>query len=214
VFVLLSGLRTLMVACDCHGVDFLPFERPIVSHGGHHLDDGSAGRLRVAPIVQQGCVRRPLHDAVDAVGRESGQFVLPIEPTGLLCACSDHRQRFVPQDPRTPQSARLGGGKKLSCGGTHLWRRGAECIDLRTLPGRQLRGRRIELGQQTDYPEPRQQGNHGETLLLWFVAIPCFRSRAELIRLSRGIDQGHACHLVGIPGGVGLHVQAAERVAH
>src|SRR5215211_3466388 len=78
------------------------------------------------------------------------------------------------------------------------------------------------LGQQADDPDPRQQGNpelhqvgnHGHTLLLWFVALPCFRSLAELIQLSRGIDQGYACHLVGIAGGVRLHVHAAERVAH
>jgi hypothetical protein len=40
-----------------------------------------------------------------------------------------------------------------------LSRRGGECIDLRALLGRQLGGRRIELGQQADDPEPRRQGN-------------------------------------------------------
>jgi hypothetical protein len=102
------------------------------------------------------------------------------------------------------------GGKKLSCEGTHLSCRGGECIDLRALLGRQFRGRRIEHGQQADNPEPSQQGNselrqvgnHGETLLLWFVTIACFRLVAELIQLSRGIDQGYACHLLGITGGV------------
>ena len=80
--------------------------------------------------------------------------------------------------------------------------------------GAAIRGRRIELGQQADNPEPHQQRNRGRTLLLWFVALPCLRSLAELIRLSRGIDQGHTRHLVGIPGGVRLHVHAAKRVAH
>jgi hypothetical protein len=48
---------------------------------------------------------------------------------------------------------------------------------------------------------------------LWFVAIPRYRLVTELIRL-RGIYQGHARHLVRIPGGVRLHVQAAETSAH
>jgi hypothetical protein len=148
-------------------------QRPIVPHGGHHLNNGRAGRLRVAPIVHQRCVRRPLHDTVLAVGRESGQLVLQLEPTGLRFACSDHRQRFVPQASRTPQSARLGGGKKLSCAGTHLSRRGGECIDLRALLVRQFGGRRIELGQQADYPEPRQQGN-SELRQLGTTANVCF----------------------------------------
>src|SRR5918997_497078 len=96
------------------GLGVLARQRPIVSYGGHYINDGRAARLRVAPIVQQRGVRRPLHDTVDAVGRESGQFVLQLEPTGLrLFGGSDHRQRFVPQAPRTPRSERLGGGKKL-----------------------------------------------------------------------------------------------------
>jgi hypothetical protein len=82
-------------------------EGSIVSHGGHHLDDGRAGRPRVAPIVQHGRVRRPLHDAVLAVGREGGQVVLQPEPLGLLCAGTHHRKRLVAQ---APQAARLGGG--------------------------------------------------------------------------------------------------------
>src|SRR5829696_4380117 len=49
-----------------------------------------------------------------AVGRESDQIVLLIEPTGLRFACGDHRQRFVAQASRTPQSERLGGGKNSS----------------------------------------------------------------------------------------------------
>jgi hypothetical protein len=28
-------------------------QRPIVSHGGHHLNDGRTARLRVAPIVEK-----------------------------------------------------------------------------------------------------------------------------------------------------------------
>ena len=60
-------------------------------------------------------------------------------------------------------------------------RRGGERIYLRALLGRQFGGRRSELGQQADNPEPRWQGNpaphqlgtHLGSLLLWFVAIPC-----------------------------------------
>jgi hypothetical protein len=103
-----------------------------------------------------------------------------------------------------------------------LSRRGGERIYLRALLGRQVGGGRIELGQQADNPKPRRQGNpdprqpgsHGECLLLWFVATPCFRSPAELIGLDRGIDQGHTRHLIAILCGERLHVQAAERVAH
>ena len=60
------------------GLGGLARQRPIVSHGGHHLSDGIAGRLRVAPIVQQGCVRRPLHDTVLAVGREIPSLRVPL----------------------------------------------------------------------------------------------------------------------------------------
>ena len=103
-----------MSACGCQVGGVLPCERPIVSHGGHHLNDGSAGRLRVTPIVHKRCVCRPLHDTVHAIGRESGQIILQLEPLGLLCAGTDYRQRFVPQ---TSQAARLGGGLR---GGTKL----------------------------------------------------------------------------------------------
>jgi hypothetical protein len=37
----------------CRGLGVVARQRPIVSHGGHHLNDGRAGRLRVAPIVLQ-----------------------------------------------------------------------------------------------------------------------------------------------------------------
>src|SRR5215211_1064615 len=47
------------------------------------------------------------------------------------------------------------------------------------------------------------------THLVWFVAILCFRSLAELIGIDRGIDQGHTRHLLRIPVGVRLHGQAA-----
>src|SRR5215216_3456059 len=61
--------------------------------------------------VDHRCVRSPFHHTLDAVGRESGQFVLVLEPTWLrLFGGSDHRKRFV---PKAPQSARLGGGNKL-----------------------------------------------------------------------------------------------------
>ena len=99
----------------CRGLKVLARQRPIVSHGGHHLNDGRAGRLRVAPLVQQGCVRRPFHDTVRAIGRESDQIVLQFEPTGFrLFGGTDHRKRFVPQ---TSQAARLGGALR---GGTKL----------------------------------------------------------------------------------------------
>ena len=120
------------------GLGVLARQRPTVSHGGHHLDDGRAGRLGVAPIVHHRCVRRPLHDTVHAIGREGGQIVLQLEPTGLRFARGDHRQRFVPQAPRTPRSERLGGGKELQCAGTPLSRRGGERVYLRALLGRQL----------------------------------------------------------------------------
>src|SRR3712207_8760180 len=48
-------------------------------------------------------------------------------------------------------------------------------------------------GQQAYDPEPCQQGSDGE--FLWFVAIASYRLVTELIRL-RGIDQGHARHLL------------------
>src|SRR5215211_4499912 len=98
----------------CWGLGVLARHWPIVSHGGHHLNDGSTGRLRVAPLVHQRCERRPLHDTVHAIGRESGQIVLQIVPTGLLCACSDHRQRFVTQASQASRlGGRLWGGTKL-----------------------------------------------------------------------------------------------------
>ena len=118
------GARAMLYSPECveglfsevrvWGLGVLARQRPSVSHGGHHLIDGRAGRLGVAPIVQHRCVRRPLHDTVDAVGRESGQIVLLLEPPGLrLFGSSDHRQRFVPKAPLTPRSERLGGGKEL-----------------------------------------------------------------------------------------------------
>jgi hypothetical protein len=51
---------------------------------------------------------------------------------------------------------------------------------MRALLGRQFGGRRSELGQQADDPEPCSQGSDVEYLLLWFVAIPCYRLVAEL----------------------------------
>ncbi len=59
---------------------------PIVAHGGHHLNDGRAGRLRVAPVVHQRCVRRPLQDAVHAIGLEiclasRGSGPISLQPT-------------------------------------------------------------------------------------------------------------------------------------
>lgn len=38
----------------------------------HYLEDGRAGYLRVVLLEQQRFVRRPLHDTVEAVGRECG----------------------------------------------------------------------------------------------------------------------------------------------
>ena len=96
------------------GLGPLARERANVSHGGYHLNDGRAGRLHIATIVQHRRVCRPVHDTVLAVGRESGQVVLQIEPLGLLCAGTDHRQWLVAQ---ASQAARLGGGLR---GGTKL----------------------------------------------------------------------------------------------
>ena len=106
-----------------------------------------------------------------------------------------------------------GVARSSSEGGTNLSRRGAERGDLRALPVRQFGGRGTELVQQADYPDPCQQGSGREYLLLSFVAVACCRPVAELFGVG-GIDQGHARHLVGIPGGVRLRVQAAERVAY
>jgi hypothetical protein len=41
------------VFCDfrCAGLGVLARQRPIVSHGGHHLNDGSAGRLGIKPLL-------------------------------------------------------------------------------------------------------------------------------------------------------------------
>src|SRR5829696_2022276 len=118
--------------------------------------------------------------------------------------------------PRLP-SLRVWVGATNSSTGSHLSCRRGECIYLRALLLRQLGGCRIEHGPQADNPEPRRQGNaeplqrrnHGGSLLLWLVAIPCFWSLAELIRIGGGIDQDHARHLLGIPVGVGLHGDAA-----
>ena len=96
------------------GLGGLARERPIVAHGGHHLNDGRAGRLRVAPIVQQRCVRRPLHDTVDAVGRESGQLVLQLEPTGPCSPALTTASGLFPRLPGCASGRCLGGGAKLS----------------------------------------------------------------------------------------------------
>src|SRR4028118_2224802 len=67
---------------------------------------GSARSGRGAPAtgLAPGAPRPP-PAAWGPVGRESGQIVLRLEPTGLrLFGGSDHRQRFVPKATRTPQS--------------------------------------------------------------------------------------------------------------
>src|SRR5687767_1329763 len=102
-----------MPACGCHGVGFY-------CASGRSFRTAATTSTMAALVACESlrsynrdvCVA-PLHDTVDAVGREGGQSVLQLEPTGLRCACGDHRQRLVPKAPRTSRSERLGGGKEL-----------------------------------------------------------------------------------------------------
>jgi hypothetical protein len=122
--------------------------------------------------------------------------------------------------PRLPSLSVWVGARNSSAEVLHCRVEGVSA-SICALLGRQFGGRRIELGQQADNPEPRRQGNpeprqpgsYGETLLLWFVAIPCYRLVADLF-WGRGVDQNHARHLIGISGGVRSHVQTAEGMAN
>jgi hypothetical protein len=68
--------------------------RLVVARSLHHADDGRARFLRVVSVVQDRHVRRPVDDAVAAVGRERRQLVLQFEPRWRLLAGADDRQRL------------------------------------------------------------------------------------------------------------------------
>src|SRR5215210_1719374 len=133
----------------------LPGQWPTGAHGVDYLLDLRARHLRVALVVQQRFVRRPLDYAVDAVRRECGKLVLHFEPTGRLFTSTDDRERFVTKvSCGADLSVGFRGGMEFFNGGDHLLRRGVECLDLRPLLRWQVGVRRIEIGQ-ADYSEAR-----------------------------------------------------------
>src|SRR5215211_6612442 len=114
---------------------------------------------------------------MDTVRRECGQLVLHFEPTGRLFTSTDDRERFVTQAScGADLSVGFKGGTKFFNGGTHLPRRGVECLDLRPLLCWQVGVRWIEIGQ-ADYSEPCQEGKDSTYAPGLFVHRPPPRER-------------------------------------
>src|SRR5215211_925772 len=103
---------------------------------------------------------------MDTVRRECGQLVLHFEPTGRLFTSTDDRERFVTQAScGADLSVGFKGGTKFFNGGTHLPRRGVECLDLRPLlASRGALDRNWSSGLLRAV-----SGREGQHLCAWFV---------------------------------------------
>jgi hypothetical protein len=91
--------------------------------------------------------------------RECDQLVLHFKPTSRQLAGADYRKRFVTYASHAAHLRTcFRGSAELFDGGTHLLRRGVECLDLCALLRWQVGVRWIEIGQ-ADYSEACQPTN-------------------------------------------------------